>query len=47
MQRTLIGLEGVECEMYHILIFGGCQKQHDMRLEVVLSRLETVTLNPE
>ena len=49
MQRILVGLEGVECQMDDILVFGECHKQHDMRLEAVLSRLEEngITLNPE
>ena len=47
MQRMLVGLEGVECQMDDILVFGECHKQHDIRLEAVLSRLEEngVTLN--
>ena len=35
--------------MDDILVFGECHKQHDIRLEAVLSRLEEngITLNPE
>lgn len=49
MRRILVGLEGVECQMDDILVFGECRKQHDIRLEAVLNRLEEngVTSNLE
>ena len=49
MQRILIGLERLECEVEDILIFGKCHKQYDMRLEAVLGRLEDngIILNPD
>ena len=47
MQEILAGLEGVECQMDDILVFGDTYEQHDKRLEAVFRRLEEngVTLN--
>ena len=49
MQRILVGLEGVECQMDHILVFRDSHEQYDRRLEAVLTRLKEngVTLNLE
>ena len=49
IQQILEGLDGIECQMDDILVFGECQEQHDVRLEAVFNRLEEygVTLNPE
>ena len=49
MQYILAGLEGVECQMDDILVFGNSYEQHDERLEAVLRCLEEhgVTLNLE
>ena len=47
MQEILARLEGVECQMDDILVFGDTYEQHDKRLEAVFRRLEEngVTLN--
>lgn len=47
MQQILVALEGVECQMDDILVFGDSYEQYDRRLEAVLTRLEEngVTLN--
>ena len=47
MQRILEGLDGVECQVDDILVFGETQEQHDKRLIAVLERLAdaNVTLN--
>ncbi|PFX21652.1 Transposon Ty3-I Gag-Pol polyprotein [Stylophora pistillata] len=49
MLYELEGLEGVICIMDDILLHGNTQKQHDERLEAVLTRLirARITLNPE
>ena len=49
MQRILEGLDGVECQVADILVFGETQEQHDKRLIAVLERLAdaNVTLNLE
>ena len=49
MQRILDGLEGVECQMDDMLVYGERQEQHDERLTAVLKCLEenNVTLNPD
>ena len=49
MQRILEGLDGVECQVDDILVFGETQEQHDKRLIAVLERLAdaNVTLNLE
>jgi len=49
MQRVLVDLKGVVCQMDDILIFGNNQKEHDENLEQVLTRLVEagITLNPE
>ena len=39
MMETLEGLEGVECQIYDILVHGENQDQHDQRLHAVLKRL--------
>ena len=47
--NELEGLEGVICIMDDILVHGKTQKEHDERLEAVLTRLirARITLNPE
>ena len=49
MLNELEGLEGVMCIMDDILVHGKTQKEHDERLEAVLTRLirARITLNPE
>ena len=49
MQRILVGLEGVECQMDDTLVFVECHEQHDTCLEAVLSLLDEngITLNTE
>ncbi|XP_028416572.1 uncharacterized protein LOC114540649 [Dendronephthya gigantea] len=49
MSQILEGLEGVECNIDDVLIYGTTQEEHDQRLEKVLQRLgdANVTLNPE
>lgn len=49
IQRILEGLEGVECQVDDILVYGKDQAQHDERLESVFKRLEAAnaTLNLE
>lgn len=49
MQKSLVGLDGVTCQMDDILIYGGTQEEHDQRVEAVLKRLRTagITLNPD
>ena len=49
MLNELEGLEGVICIMDDILVHGKTQKEHDERLEAVLTRLirARITLNPE
>ena len=49
MQRILEGLDGVECQVDDILVFGETQEQHDKILIAVLERLAdaNVTLNLE
>ena len=47
MNQILQGLEGVECNIDDVLIYGRTQEEHDQRLKAVLSRLNNanVTLN--
>ena len=47
MQKILAGLEGVECQIDGILVYGDTHEQHDQRLEAVSKRIEdnSVTLN--
>ena len=49
MLNELEGLEGVICIMDDILVHGKTQKEHNERLEAVLTRLirARITLNPE
>ena len=49
MSELLLGLQGVQCQMDDILVFGRDQAEHNARLEAVLRRIEEagVTLNPE
>ena len=49
MQRILAGLEGVECQIDDILVFGDTHEQDDQRLEAVSKSIEDngVTLNIE
>ena len=49
MLDELEGLEGVICIMDYILVHRKTQKEHDERLEAVLTRLirARITLNPE
>ena len=49
MQKTLVGLQGVVCQMDDILIYAENQQQHDYRLRQVLKRSSEsgVTLNAE
>ena len=42
MQRILDGLEGVECQMDDMLVYGERQEHHDERLTAVLTRLEEI-----
>ena len=42
MQRILDGLEGVECQMDDMLVYGERQEQHGERLTAVLTRLEEI-----
>ena len=49
MQKILAGLEGVECQIDDILVYGDTHEQHDRRLEAVSKGIEDngVTLNIE
>ena len=49
MQKILTGLEGVECQIDDILVFGDTHEQHGQRLEAVSKSIEDngVTLNIE
>ena len=49
MSELLMGLEGVQCQMDDILVFGKDEAEHNNRLVAVLQRIEEagVTLNPE
>ena len=49
MSQILEGLDGVECNIDDILVYGRTQIEHDRRLEAVLRRLgnANVTLNAE
>ena len=49
MQKNIAGLEGVECQIDDILVYGDTHEQHDQRLEVVSKRIEDngVTFNIE
>ena len=49
MQKILAGLEGVECQIDDILVYGDAHEQHDQRLEAVWKSMEDngVTLNIE
>ena len=49
MQQILAELEGVECQIDDILVYGNTHEQHDQRLEAVSKRIEDngVTLNIE
>ena len=49
MNHILEGLDGVECNIDDILIYGTTQEEHDQRLKAVLRRLNdaNVTLNPD
>ena len=49
MQKILAGLEGVECQIHDILVFGDTHEQHNERLEAVSKSIEDngVTLNIE
>ena len=49
MSRILEGLEGVQCQMDDVLVFGKDREEHDIRLAAVLKRIQTAgaTLNPE
>ena len=49
MQKILAGLEGVECQIDDILVYGDTHEQDDQRLEAVSKRTEDngVTLNIE
>ena len=49
MQKALVGLEGVTCQMDDILIYGCSQEEHDIRVEMVLKKLSEagITLNPD
>ena len=49
MQKILAGLEGVECQIDDILVYGDTREQHDQRLEAVSKRTDDVgvTLNIE
>ena len=39
MQKALVGLEGVTCQMDDILIYGCSQEEHDIRVGMVLKKL--------
>ena len=47
MNRILDGVEGLIIHMDDVLVFGGDREQHDVRLEIVLRRLDKagITLN--
>ena len=47
MSEILSGLEGVQCQMDDILVYGKDQKEHDTRLKAVLNQIEKAgaTLN--
>ena len=49
MQKILAGLEGVECQIDDILVYGDTHEQHDQRLEAVSKRTDDdgMTLNIE
>ena len=49
MQKILAGLEGVECEIDDVLVYGDTHEQHDQRLEAVSKRIDYngLTLNLE
>jgi len=49
MQKVLVGLEGVVCQMDDILVYGVSQEEHDTRLRKVLKKLleAGITLNGE
>ena len=49
MSELLSGLEGVQCQIDDIVVFGKDSAEHDRCLEAVLSRIEQAgaTLNPE
>ena len=49
MSQILEGLDGVECNIDDILVYGTTHKEHDQRLDAVLRRLSNanVTLNAE
>ena len=49
MQEILKNLEGQECQMDDILVFGETQEEHDKNLDAVLNTLQdaNVTLNPD
>ena len=49
MSELLIGLQGVQCQMDDILVFGKDEAEHDSRLQAVVQRIEDagVTLNLE
>ena len=47
--RILEGLEGIECNIDEVLIYGATHNEHDRRLKTVLRRLTAahVTLNSD
>ena len=49
MSQILEGLDGVQCNIDDVLIYGRTQEEHDQRLEATLQRLSNanVTLNPD
>ncbi len=49
MSKILEGLDGVECNIDDVLIYGRTQAEHDQRLDALLQRLSNanVTLNAE
>ena len=49
MNHILEGLDGVECNIDDILIYGTNQEEHDQKLKAVLCRLNdaNVTLSPD
>ena len=49
MSELLTGLQGVQCQMDDILVFGKDEAEHNSLLQAVLHRIEDagVTLNPE
>ena len=49
MQKILAGLEGVECQIDDILVYGDTHEQHDQRLEALSKTTDDVgvTLNIE